>query len=330
MAANPIECVFFDLDDCLYKNGWATMDKVTARAGEYCTTVLGLPPGRDFQLYKTYGTTVCGLVREGFLDEPRVQDFLNFVHDVPLEDVRPSPGLRAMLQAIPHKRWVFTASIRPHAERCLKLLGIEDLFLGIVSASSKEMIERVGYVSKHDPRCFTAAMDFAGVPRELATGCVLLDDSPSNLRTAKELGWRTVLVGLEAKSGSRVCCPHADAAVASLLDVRAAVPELFVRPDPDDGKLTPSGKRPRDEECSETESTSAGEDLEDGPSQTLKLGGKRRRLPMQRVVDGSQEANSSSDEPLRRVLRHYPSNSTDCSYEGFPATEEPCADTSSP
>mmetsp|Transcript_20959 Transcript_20959/g.65632 ORF Transcript_20959/g.65632 Transcript_20959/m.65632 type:complete len:312 (-) Transcript_20959:260-1195(-) len=305
MAVPPIECVFFDLDDTLYKNGWATMDQVTARAGEYCTSVLGLPPGTDYKLYKTYGTTVSGLVREGLLEERQVGDFLRFMHDVPLDGVRPAPGLRAMLQAIPHKRWVFTASIREHAERCLRRLGIEDLFLGIVSASSQEMIARFGFVSKHDPRCFTAAMDFAEVPREHAAGCMLLDDSPSNLRTAKEMGWQTVLVGLQARDGSRVHCPHADAAVSSILEICSAVPELFTRRAAGTEKVASDGKRPRDEETtaspgpdvgflSETESTSAGEDLESPPTRSLNLGAKR-------------------------TLHHYPSDSTDASYEGFPA-----------
>jgi len=226
MAA--IECVFFDCDDCLYKNGWATAARLNAKFGEYCETELGVPAARMLELYKTHGTTLCGLVREGHLSEARVADFLRSVHDVPLEeDIHPDEELRRVLLAIPHRRWVFTASTREHAQRCLRRLGIEDLFLGIVACSSPEVIQRTGYVSKHDAKCFKAAMELAGVSPERAAACMLLDDSASNLRTAKATGWQTVLVGLHTRNGDRVECPHADVAVDNLHELPRAVPVLF-------------------------------------------------------------------------------------------------------
>ena len=49
-----------------------------------------------------------------------------------------------------------------------------------------------------------------------------------NINAAKEVGWRTVLVGLtDRDTGARIECPAADAHVASLRDLRTAVPELF-------------------------------------------------------------------------------------------------------
>ena len=39
-------------------------------------------------------------------------------------------------------------------------------------------------------------------------GCVLLDDSTSNLRVARQLGWRTVLVGLRARDTGEVLPPY--------------------------------------------------------------------------------------------------------------------------
>eukprot|EP00747_Dinoflagellata_sp_TGD_P139898 gnl/TRDRNA2_/TRDRNA2_175949_c29_seq2.p1 gnl/TRDRNA2_/TRDRNA2_175949_c29~~gnl/TRDRNA2_/TRDRNA2_175949_c29_seq2.p1 ORF type:complete len:384 (+),score=68.35 gnl/TRDRNA2_/TRDRNA2_175949_c29_seq2:124-1275(+) len=229
-TAAPIECVFFDCDDCLYKNDWKTAGKLTKKIDNYCTGVLGLADGEAYELYRKYGTALRGLIEEKLIEESKVDEFLAQVHDIELDDIQPDPELREIIQAVPHPRWVFTASIREHAVRCLQRLGIDDLFLGVISASSRDMIDKVGYTTKHDPRCFEAAMEFAGVPPSKAAGCVFLDDSVSNLKTAKKIGWRTVLVGLYARdTGALIECPEADVKVARIHDIREAVPDLFVR-----------------------------------------------------------------------------------------------------
>mmetsp|Transcript_110528 Transcript_110528/g.293623 ORF Transcript_110528/g.293623 Transcript_110528/m.293623 type:complete len:238 (-) Transcript_110528:78-791(-) len=228
-SAPRIEYVFFDLDDCLYKNNWRTAKLLTEKINAFCMDVLGLPDGKAYELYKRYGTALRGLVEESLMDESRVPEFLIWVHDVPLDDIEPDAKLRDLLGTVPYPRWIFTASCKEHAGRCLDRLGIADLFQGVISASSRAMTEKVGYVTKHDPRCFSAAMDFAGVPEEKASCCIFLDDSPANLKTAKALGWRTVLVGLHAReTGEKIECPHADYAVDTIHEVREALPELFV------------------------------------------------------------------------------------------------------
>jgi putative hydrolase of the HAD superfamily/pyrimidine and pyridine-specific 5'-nucleotidase len=58
--------------------------------------------------------------------------------------------------------------------------------------------------------------------------CVFADDSVKNIKAAKEVGWRTVLVGLyDRDSGATIVCPEADAHIDSLHDLRAVMPELF-------------------------------------------------------------------------------------------------------
>jgi len=228
MADCRAEYVFFDCDDCLYRNSWATASKLNAKFAAYCATHFGLPESKMMELYKTYGTTLCGLIREGHIEESQVSSFLNEVHDVPLDDdIQPDAELRAMLLNIPKSRWVFTAATREHAVRCLRRLGIEDCFLGIIACSTTEVFQKAGYVSKHDRRCFEFAMEVAGVPREEAAKCMLLDDSASNLRTAKAMGWSTVLVGLHARNGSEVDRQNADFAVNTIHEIRTAIPNLF-------------------------------------------------------------------------------------------------------
>jgi len=229
MVSQCVEHIFFDCDDTLYSNSWATMSKLNAKFGAYCSDHFGLPESKMMDLYKTHGTTLCGLVREGYIEEAQVPEFLSQVHDIALdEDIKPDLELRSMLLEIPYKRWVFTAATREHAVRCLQRLGIEDCFQGIIACSSTEVFEKAGYVSKHDRRCFEFAMDVAGVPRDQVSKCMLLDDSASNLKSAKGMGWTTVLVGLYARNGSKVDTQNADVSVSRIHEIRQAVPSLFL------------------------------------------------------------------------------------------------------
>jgi len=233
MAGLGVEHIFFDCDDSLYRNDWATANKLNAKFGEYCSTKLGVPESKMMDLYKTHGTTLCGLIREGYLEEYQVADFLSQVHEICLEDVKPDPSLRSMLLSIPHARWVFTAATHEHAVRCLRRMGIEDCFKGIIACSSTAVFEQAGYVSKHDGRCFEYAMDVAGVPRDQAAKCMLLDDSASNLKTAKKMGWSTVLVGLNARNGALVDRTNADFAVDNIHELKTSrFAPLFTSPSP--------------------------------------------------------------------------------------------------
>lgn len=218
---------FFDLDDCLYKNNWATAKKLNDRFDDYTTSVLNLEPGEADRLYKQYGTCLAGLVKERIISESEVQAFLDYAHDIDLEDIKPDPQLAEMLKQVNCRRWVFTASAPEHAERCLGVLGVRDLFEGVVAASSIEMFNRAGYVTKYDPKCFEAAMDMAGVvdPKE----CIFMDDNVKNIRTAKMFGWHAVLVGRALQDGRKVDCPEADVAIDKIGDLLQAVPELCGR-----------------------------------------------------------------------------------------------------
>jgi len=228
-SISDLECVFFDCDDCLYKNNWATAAALDAKFGEYCEAKLGVTKSRMLELFQNRGTTLCGLVGEGHIEENQVEEFLASVHEINL-DINPDVELRQMLLSLPHKRWVFTAATSEHARRCLEKLGIQDLFLGIVACSSLEMFNRVGYVSKHDPACFKAAMDIVGVPNGKAGACMLLDDSARNIKTAKSVGWHTVLVGRVDSKGTVIQCSEADVIVNTLHEIPIAIPWLFQSP----------------------------------------------------------------------------------------------------
>jgi putative hydrolase of the HAD superfamily/pyrimidine and pyridine-specific 5'-nucleotidase len=193
---------------------------LTAKIESYTTKRLGLRAGDAYALYKKYGTCLKGLMEEKYLDtQEHLDEFLHFAHDIPLEIER-DEKLRAMLLKIKTPKWVFTASVKAHAQRCLEKLGIDDLFEGIID------VRAVGWETKHSPRAYEAAMRIAGV--EDPQACLFLDDSVSNMRAAREVGWTNVLVGTHARDGGElITCEHADHIIATVHEFEALMPEHF-------------------------------------------------------------------------------------------------------
>lgn len=212
--------IFFDCDDCLYKNDWRTANALTAKIESITTRELGLDEGAAYALYKKYGTCLRGLMEEKILrDDASVDDFLIRAHDVPLEIER-DEALRGMLERIETPKWVFTASAAAHARRCLAALGIDDLFEGIID------VRAVGFETKHSPKAYEAAMRIAGV--EDPAACLFLDDSVSNMKTARAVGWTNVLVGTHARDGGElIVCEHADHIIGTVHEFEALMPEHF-------------------------------------------------------------------------------------------------------
>ena len=91
----------------------------------------------------------------------------------------------------------------------------------------------VGNITKHQPKAFQRAMKIAGV-WDPAT-CLFADDSSRNIRTAKELGWNTVLVGPERDGGKEAAglrhCREADWQIANIHGLRETCPEIFFSED---------------------------------------------------------------------------------------------------
>ena len=225
-AARPA-VIFFDCDDCLYKNDWRVAKLLTAKIESFCSERLAMREGHAYELYKKYGTCLRGMQLENIIDEKVLEEYLEYSHDVPLhEHIAPDPALREMLQsldpAVP--KWVFTASTRSHATRCLELLGVLDMFEGIID------VRAVEWVTKHDEEAYRRAMAVAGLPAsQRPETCLFLDDSTSNMKTAKAVGWQTVLVGRHARdSGEFIDCEHADHAVDTVHELEKIMPHLFV------------------------------------------------------------------------------------------------------
>mmetsp|Transcript_28858 Transcript_28858/g.35523 ORF Transcript_28858/g.35523 Transcript_28858/m.35523 type:complete len:435 (-) Transcript_28858:231-1535(-) len=214
-----VEFVFFDLDDTLYQNGYKTERMLTKRIGEVSERLFNLTEEVIFALYQEHGTTIRGLIDKDYVGISDIQEALLEFHDVDLSDVRPASGLREMIESVKKRRFIFTASIREHAERCLERLGIEDLFEDIIDAHACE------YYSKHSDHAFKTAMQIAGAEHHFQ--CILLDDSMRNITTAHHLGWHTVCVGMKDRNGNEKFPEHSDFHIDTVLELPDIIPQLF-------------------------------------------------------------------------------------------------------
>lgn len=213
----PFTHAIFDLDETLYPTGTGLMEEVGRRITRWVQHHLGLDAGeasRLRELYvRLYGTTLGGLLAEhpGQVD---VEEYLAFVHDVPVEKyLRPDPALRAMLDAIPLRRVIFTNSTSEHARRVLNALGIADLFENIVD------IRALNFIHKPRREAYERMLALLGAQ---GPACILVDDRAVNLRPAKQLGMTTILLNGPRQDG-------VDFTVRHILEVGPLVHQLLRR-----------------------------------------------------------------------------------------------------
>lgn len=185
--SKPLKYILFDLDETLYPSRSGLMARISGLMSRYMEERLGMPPtevsSRRKHYYRTYGTTLRGLQIHHRVDP---EDYLAYVHDIPLEDyINPNDELDRVLAEIETEKAVFTNASVEHARRVLTILGVERHFSRIID------VRAVGYVAKPDPAAYQRALEILGTEGD---ECVLIDDRVRNLTPAKELGMITVLV----------------------------------------------------------------------------------------------------------------------------------------
>ena len=209
--------LFFDLDATLYPASNGLWEQIRLRIYKFMLEEIGIPeveiPTTRDKYWTTYGTTLEGL-RIHHQVEP--DDYLKFVHDLPLKDfLEPDPVLRGLLETLPQDLWVFTNADHRHASRVLNELGISDLFSGIVDLLALD------FIVKPNRKAYQIALKLAGVTDP--NKCVMFDDLIQNLIPAKELGFYTSLVGENGSSN------QVDIQLQSIHDMKEKMPQLWSR-----------------------------------------------------------------------------------------------------
>jgi len=183
--------LFFDLDDTLYPSSAGLWQAIRERMNIYMRERLGLPekdvPVLREQYFKMYGTTLRGLQERHNVDK---EDFLAFVHDLPLKDyLIPNPTLRDVIASLPTRNLIFTNADVSHARRVLAALELDDLFETVVD------INAVAPYCKPMPESFAIAMELANEPDPRK--CVMIDDLPRTTRAALNVGMASLLYGCD-------------------------------------------------------------------------------------------------------------------------------------
>ena len=183
----------FDLDNCLYPASTGLFALIDERMGAYIQRLLGCDPVEARRVQKrhfhTHGTTLAGLMKEHGVN-PR--DFLEDVHDIPLDRVECDERLGRLLPRLPGRRFVFTNGDEPYARRVLQRIGVDEHFeeLHDIHASS--------YRPKPDPHGYELLCErFAIDPAH----ALLADDMVQNLAPAKALGMTTIWVDNGSERG---------------------------------------------------------------------------------------------------------------------------------
>lgn len=179
--------IFFDLDNTLYSKALGIHNQMADRIQLFMREVLLLPEEESRRLsaryYLDYGLSVRGILNDFQIETSEYDRFVD--GGLNLEGLlHRDEELRKWLQSLHGSRWIFTNAGKGHAERVLRLLGIDDLFDGIIYCDYGER----QFPAKPERLAYERAMKWAGVRSpEL---CYFIDDAANNVRVAMELGWK--------------------------------------------------------------------------------------------------------------------------------------------
>ncbi len=216
MPSHPVW--LFDLDNTLHNASPHIFPHINRSMTRYLEQHLGLALDEAnalrMQYWHRYGATLLGLMRHHGTDPDH---FLLETHrfDRLHEMMVFERALRGMLRHLPGRKIVFSNAPRHYAQAALSIMGISRLFEDVVG------IEDLGYQPKPGIRAYRTLLHRQ---RLNAAQCIMLEDSPANLRTAKRLGMRTVLVG----GGFRTPA-YVDVRIRNILDLRRRLGQLLVR-----------------------------------------------------------------------------------------------------
>lgn len=179
----------FDLDNTLYPAESNLFAQIDQRMGEFISDYLDLPfaDARVLQksYYVSYGTTLSGLMIEHDLKPDK---FLDYVHDIDVSMLTPSPELGQAIEQLPGEKYIFTNGSQAHAENVAGQLGVLDKFDGVFD------IGDAGYVPKPEPVTYEKFLKAHNVT---AYEAAMFEDMPHNLEAPHDLGMVTILVHSE-------------------------------------------------------------------------------------------------------------------------------------
>lgn len=206
-----VDVWIFDLDNTLYPASCNLFDQVRVRIGEFIAErfALDIEEAQTLQrrYFLKYGTTLRGLMT---VDGVAPEEFLDYVHDIDVTPVPPSPELNASLDALNGRKLIFTNGSAAHAEQVVDRLGVARHFEAIVDIAASD------YVPKPDRRAYDRMIAAHGIDPKAS---VMIEDMAVNLVPAHALGMTTVWVRTEHNwTGPKPGETHVDREIDDLAD----------------------------------------------------------------------------------------------------------------
>ncbi len=185
-AFNHVHTWVFDLDHTLYPPSVNLFGQIERLMADYVMQELGVDRDRAnnlrAQYWKTYGTTLAGLMSEHNIDP---DPFLVAVHDIDFSILPPAPDLAAAIDALPGRKIIYTNGTAPYARNVINARGLDGLFDAIYG------VEHANYRPKPERAAFDTI--FARDSLD-PTRAAMFEDDVRNLQVPHALGMRTIHV----------------------------------------------------------------------------------------------------------------------------------------
>ena len=179
----------FDLDNTIYDINAGVFEKISSRITEYIITALSVTREEAnlvrSNMYKKYGLTLTGLMREY---EIAPDEYLDYIHDVTHPELKYDEQLKLNLNNLTGRKFIYTNASQNHSKNILSVMGIEAEFEKILD------IKATQYLPKPDPKSYNIMLKAFGISTDQIGNSIFIEDTAKNLRPAKSLGIKTVWI----------------------------------------------------------------------------------------------------------------------------------------
>ena len=210
---------FFDLDNTLHDASHAIFRAIDSRMTSYVERHLQVDRAEADRLRRhywlRYGATLLGLVRHHGVD---AHHFLHETHDFEFDELlRAERGLGRLFARLPGRKVLLTNAPARYARAVVRALAI-DRHLG-----ARYTIETMRLHGTFRPKPSRSMLRHMLARERVQQGkAVLVEDSAANLRSARAVGFRTVLVTGHGRGPSRQAGSYIGLRVRSVLELPRA------------------------------------------------------------------------------------------------------------